>query len=287
VPQSTPTPPSRLGDPRDAAPPLRLRAYSAAGNRFAVIDAFDRAFPRPDALARALCRAGVGGAGFDGVLFVRRPTADGDCRMLLHNADGSRAEACGNGLRCVALHARSTGLVGAARVLVETDLGTRAVEWLEPQPRGMRARAAMGAGRVVEREAELAFAGGVLRATLVDLGNPHCVVAVEDVGEADVARLGALLATHPRFPTGTNVEFAAREGEHLRLRVWERGVGETAACGTGACAAALALLGEGEFTVQVHSPGGTLTVEREADGALWLAGPCEAREWIEWVGGTE
>ena len=269
--------------PTPVSAPLRFRVVSAAGNRFAVLDATARSFADPARIARMLCGDRHRGASFDGVLFVQRPTADGDCRMLLHNADGSRAEACGNGLRCVALFARSTGIVAGSPVRVETDCGTRTVELLSaPGPR-TTARASMGRGTVLERDVEFRLTDRVVRATLVDVGNPHCVVEVADLAETPVAELGSQLETHRRFPAGTNVEFVARDGASLQLRVWERGVGETGACGTGACAAALAVSDDVAFELEVASPGGVLTVQRDPAGELWLSGPCEALQWVEYL----
>ena len=281
VPKSAPTP----ADASAGAPsPVRYRVFSAAGNRFALLDTHPPEVSGRARLARLLCGARSARLAFDGVLFVEPPSEGGDCRMVLHNADGSRAEACGNGLRCVALSARLTGLVTGARVRVETDRGLRAVELTLPAGLTAWARAAMGAGRVVERRAEFALEDGPLWATLVDMGNPHCVVEVPDIAAVDLPRIGAALEFHSRFPAGTNVEFAMRVGAGLSMRVWERGVGETGACGTGACAVALALAGEQatEFEVEVASPGGTLTVERDAGGELWLTGPCEALELVEY-----
>ena len=312
MPQSAHTPTaSRPQAPR----PSGYRVFAAAGNRFALLDATAHVFSDPADLARRLCgpqapqapRLGQApeqaGAALDGALFVLPPTDGGACRMLLHNADGSRAEACGNGLRCVALFARRAGLVQGPRVLVETDCGMRTVELLgeglhgapgsvpapvassPAAPSFALARASMGAARVLEREVELAHKTGSVRATLVDVGNPHCVVAVPDVDAVAVELIGADLEVHSRFPAGTNVEFVARAGPALRIRIWERGVGETGACGTGACAAALALTdsdGQAPFAVDVISPGGKLIVERDEQRELWLTGPCEALEWVEY-----
>ena len=130
----------------------------------------------------------------------------------------------------------------------------------------------MGTPRIVARDEQL----GDFRAVLVDMGNPHCVLFVDDERTAPVAEVGPLLQRHPRFPQGTNVEFLARrDGEH-HLRVWERGVGETLACGSGACAAVAVLRRRDRLdaAVRVELPGGTLQVEWQGPGhPVWMSGP--------------
>lgn len=263
-----------------------MTILEGAGNTFAVLDA--RAEPSGDRaqLARRWCAAPPVEASIpklDGVLFVEAGGDQADCRMVIYNADGSRPEACGNGLRCVARFAREHGFASADRMLIATDAGVREVELLREDGAIVGARADMGPPRRVERDVELRGSFGARTATLVDMGNPHCVLFVDDEQRAPVHELGALLEHHERFPGRTNVEFAAlrRDGE-IGLRVWERGVGETAACGTGACATAVAaiLAGAAISPVEVHLPGGRLRVEWNGRGAVWLSGPCD----VVWEG---
>jgi diaminopimelate epimerase len=204
--------------------------------------------------------------------------------MVIHNADGSRPAACGNGLRCAARFAREQGLAQSDVVTIETDAGTRRVQLLREEGEPRRARATMGTPRVLALRERLDVDGRSLRATLVDLGNPHCVLFVDDERAVDVAQLGARLERHPRFPDRTNVEFAARRGGRLALRVWERGVGETAACGTGACATAVAASAEGlqDLPLEVDLPGGRLSVSWSANGEVELEGPCLFHAAGEW-----
>lgn len=249
------------------------RFYSAAGNRFAVLDAFEVEPPDLSALARELCAR----LGLDGLLVGARPRAGADCRMLVFNRDGSRAEACGNGLRALARwaveseHARD-------ELAIETDAGTRRVRCLRRGHEIVGARAELGIPRVVEREAVLEVEGRLLCATLVDMGNPHCVLLVADVGRAEVARLGAALERHTRFPRRANVSFVEVAGSRLLVRTWERGVGETSACGTGIGAAAVAALLGGlvRSPVEVGTRGGRLQVDWDGAGVLTLSGPVEA-----------
>jgi diaminopimelate epimerase len=263
---------------------VRVAILAGAGNTFAVLDARDAArFGERAELAKRWCANPPGESGLerlDGVLFVE-PGADGaDGRMVVHNADGSRPETCGNGLRCVARFARENGLVHGDAMKLATDAGVGELELLREGGAIVGARANMGAPRRIEREVELRGAFGVVRATLVDMGNPHCVLFVDDPANAPVHELGSLLERHAHFPQRTNVEFAAPRGAALALRVWERGVGETAACGTGACAAAVAAIvaGRAQSPLEVELPGGRLRVEWDGRGAVWLSGPCE-RLW--------
>jgi diaminopimelate epimerase len=259
---------------------VNASVLSGAGNTFVVVDGTREALPADLAgFARRACarELATGLPRVDGVLVVTSG-ATADCRMKIYNADGSSPEACGNGLRCVAKFARDRGLVSSDAMRIETDAGVRRVELVrDTNGSVVAARACMGAPRRIERAVELATSRGAVHATLVDMGNPHCVLFVEDERAAPVNELGRELEFHPRFPDRTNVEFAALRLERLFLRVWERGVGETAACGTGACATAVAAALDGRVTlpVDVELPGGRLSIDRDASGEVVLTGPCE------------
>jgi len=282
---------------------VKLTLLSAAGNAFAVLEA-RRGDGPPDlaALAREVCadlgaewrrraRAGglpeLRGRDLDGLLVVSPASGAANCRMVIYNADGSRPEACGNGLRCVARFARENGWASRETVVVETDAGPRPVELLggaHASTDEVQVRAGMGTPRVLARDEELELPGERVRATLIDMGNPHCVLFVEDERTAPLERLGPLLECHPRFPGKTNVEFVAARGDRLAVRVWERGVGETAACGTGACAAAVvAALELGvRLPVEVDLPGGRLRVHWDGSGPILLEGPVLLHAQGEW-----
>ncbi len=259
----------------------QLAILAGAGNTFAVLDARDATrFGDRAELAKRWCANPPGESGLerlDGVLFVEPGAEGADSRMVVHNADGSRPETCGNGLRCVARFARENGLVSSDVMTLATDAGAAELELLRAEGAIVGARANMGPPRRIERDVELRGEFGELRATLVDMGNPHCVLFVDDPANAPVHELGAALERHARFPERTNVEFATARGAEIELRVWERGVGETAACGTGACAAAVAaiLAGRAQSPVDVQLPGGRLRVEWDGRGAVWLSGPCD------------
>lgn len=234
-----------------------------------------------EALVRRLCdrHAGIGA---DGVI-VYQFTPDG-ASMRLRNADGSRAEVSGNGVRCLAaiVAERHPHLPGEA-YLIKTDSGEKRLTLESLEGGRFTFRAAMGQPSSV-REVALEVAGETVRAVTVWAGNPQCVV----LGRLDrprFERLGPLLATHPAFPQGSNVEFAQVEAPDLvRILIWERGVGPTEASGTGACASAVAAasFGGAGRDVQVVSPGGTQHVEWREDG-VYLTGWAEiiaAGQWL-------
>jgi diaminopimelate epimerase len=249
--------------------------YSAAGNRFAVLDAFERMPADPAALALEVC----GRYGLDGLLIGARPGALGDCRMLVFNRDGTRAEACGNGLRAVARWALESGHCGPEHALtIETDAGPRKIECFLRRAEVVAVATELGVPRVLAAEASLACKRGEVRATLIDMGNPHCIVFVPDVARAEVAGLGSELEHHARFPQRTNVSFVEVTGARLLVRTWERGVGETAACGTGIGASVVAArVHERVRTpVEVGTRGGRLSVDWDGSGVLRLTGPVEA-----------
>jgi diaminopimelate epimerase len=205
------------------------------------------------------------GIGADGVLVVT-PLADDRVRMEYWNADGSPAEMCGNGLRCVARLAHDRGWVASDVFTVVTAVGEREARI------GAHVTVQVGIPETVGEEA-IEVAGVVARA--VDVGNPHAVVFVDDPADIAVDELGLRMGTDPVFPNGANIGFAALRGESLiELRVWERGVGETLACGSGAAAAVAVAhrLGRVGPTTTVRLPGGDLVVTLDERGA-WLTGP--------------
>lgn len=265
---------------------LRVVKAHAYGNDFllAAMGDVDEVADRP-ALARALCARHTG-IGADGLMLVA-PTERGAITRLL-NADGSRSEISGNGIRCVvAWLARHRNLGAGTTVVIETEAGERPVEILSRVGPRLLCRAAMGPARDV-REETLDVAGAPVRCVVLNMGNPQCVV-LGDAGSVTVSRLhsiGAALAVHPRFAEGTNVELATVEApDRVRILIWERGVGPTEASGTGACASAVAaaMFGGASGDVDVVAPGGTQRVEVTPE-QVWLTGWAEVIGHIEWWG---
>jgi diaminopimelate epimerase len=265
--------------------PERAFKYHGLGNDFIVLDRRASGEDIDARTATALCdrRRGIGA---DGVL-VLLPAREAEARMVVHNADGSTAEMCGNGLRCVVKHLVDRSGRRPQSVDVATGAGVlRCV--VQYGPEGAReVQVAMGPARLLAENLpshksgrpfldELIPGHDGLRGSAVSLGNPHLVLT--DVPLEDAARLGPVLERHPDFPDRTNVEFVAREGPGLRVVVWERGAGLTQACGTGACAAVAAsvkrgVLPPGEW-VPVALPGGRLDVRVSPDlSSCELRGP--------------
>lgn len=207
------------------------------------------------------------GIGADGVLVVT-PIDSGRVRMEYWNADGSPSDMCGNGLRCVVRFAIDEGMVSGPDLVVETAVGPREASVLGPDTIKVR----LGPVELSPVPA-LDLAGYRLESASV--GNPHAVTFVDDVFSVPVEAVGPLAETDPHYPDRTNVEFADVEGtDRIRLRVWERGVGETLACGSGAAAAAAVAHAKGLTgpSVTVELLGGPLAVDIADDGA-WITGP--------------
>jgi diaminopimelate epimerase len=263
---------------------LRFAKYEGCGNDFVmVIDLDDERSLGPGQVA-ALCdrRFGVGADGL--IRLVRAP--DAAVFMDYRNADGSLAEMCGNGIRCVAALARDEGLIDMAAFDVATRAGIRRVELLADdrvsvemgKPAFARSAIPMrGPAWETFLTEPFDIGGGItVKASAVSIGNPHLVLLVEDdPARFHVAHIGAALEHHELFPEGTNVEFAHVTDDVILARVWERGSKETMACGSGACAVAVAAneAGLAPARAVVRFPGGDLEVERREDGEIVLTGP--------------
>ena len=253
------------------------------GNDFVVADA--TLSPLPDIDQVRLLADRREGVGCDQVLMAVRPSGAGrDLGVVIFNADGSRAEQCGNGMRCMAVFARERGLVASDEIAFETPGGCV----LATIGDGGSVSVRMGVPRLEPDEIPIAASsraasygldvdGEEIRFAAVSMGNPHAVVRVPEAATAPVARVGAALQAHPFFPEGVNVGFAQPlSRDRIRLRVVERGVGETRACGSGACAAVVAgrLCGDLDAGTRVELPGGTLEIRWDGEGeAVWMTGP--------------
>ncbi|NCA69002.1 MAG: diaminopimelate epimerase [Sphingobacteriia bacterium] len=263
---------------------LAFSKMQGLGNDFVVLDATRQAIALDPGLIRRLADRRFG-IGCDQVLIVEPPRLAGtDFHYRIFNADGSEVEQCGNGARCFARFVREHGLSDRAEIPVGTAAGPIRL-FLEADD---QVRVDMGAPEFTParipfladapaRIYPLEVDGEHLSIGALSMGNPHALILVDDVDTAAVARLGALVETHPRFPRRVNVGFMqilARD--HLRLRVHERGVGETLACGTGACAAMVHArqCGLVESRVRVSLPGGDLLIEWAGPSeVVWMTGP--------------
>ncbi|MEM3377892.1 MAG: diaminopimelate epimerase [Candidatus Bathyarchaeia archaeon] len=258
------------------------------GNDYIVIDNRDGKISseKAAALAKALCKRRFS-VGADGLLLVCASEV-ADARMRIFNADGSEAEMCGNGIRCFAKYCYENGIARKTELTVETLAGIKRT-WLTVEngmvtsvavdmgkPAFERSRIPMlGQGTCINED--LQVNGGTYKVTCLSVGNPHCVIFVDNVDAFPVQQIGPKIENHPVFPQRTNVEFAqVLSTIEVKVRVWERGCGETFACGTGACATVVAgnLLKKLGSKVQVHLLGGDLEVEYNG-AQLFLRGPAE------------
>ena len=250
---------------------MRFTKMHGAGNDFLIFDPGEVEDTDLPTLARRSCDRHFG-VGADGIL-IPAPTPEADLEMVYLNSDGSPSEMCGNGLRCLARYARDHEIVEADALTVATGAGVKKVVLFVD-----------GSSRV--DMGPPAFAPGVeaggFRLLRVSMGNPHAVAFLQDAEELETLNLHAVgppLENDPLFPEGTNVEFVHVRGEHeIRMRIWERGAGETLASGSGSCAAAVAALRAGlvRTPVNVRLDGGVVEVAWSGDGEpVYMTGPAE------------
>jgi diaminopimelate epimerase len=260
---------------------VRVSKAHAYGNDFLFAPLAD-AGNDARALARALCDRHHG-IGADGLILCE--LRERGATMRLFNADGSPSELSGNGLRCLAaIVARAQALASGARVVVDTDAGSKSLELLGRDGQRYTFKADLGPPQNI-RQVQIPIDGELLMASILKIGNPQCVILGPLPDEARFQRLGPMLATHPMFPQGTNVEFAQVEApDRVRILIWERGVGPTSSSGTGASASAVAAAAHGgaSRSVEVAAPGGSQRVEWNEDG-VYLTGWAEVVFDGEWL----
>ena len=252
---------------------LRFAKMEGAGNDFVVLDFTKKAFEFTKEKIRNLADRHFG-IGADQVLVVEKAVQAGiDFRYRIFNSDGGEVEQCGNGARCFVKFVHARGLTSKREIRVET-LGGVIVPRLEEDG---EVSVDMGAPRIENLNEKIKIGNQTLDISILSMGNPHAVQVVADAALAPVTTQGPLLEHHPRFPKRVNAGYMQVRGRHrIALRVWERGAGETLACGTGACAAAVAgiLRGLLDSPVAVEARGGTLTVSwAGGDNAVWMKGP--------------
>jgi diaminopimelate epimerase len=267
---------------------MRFTKMHGAGNDYVYVDCLRESMPHdPAGLSRAISDRHFG-VGSDGLILIC-PSDRADARMRMFNADGGEAEMCGNGVRCVAKFLYDHGLVRKPSLTVETGRGVLTLD-LEIQGGCVRhVRVDMGepileAARIPTslpgnppKEVPLGLANRAVPVTCVSMGNPHCVTFVDALSDDLVLGTGPKIEVHPAFPRRTNVEFVRVDGpEEVTVRVWERGSGETLACGTGACACAVAgvLTGRTQRRITAHLRGGDLRLQwSEMDNHVYMTGP--------------
>jgi diaminopimelate epimerase len=286
---------------------MRFAKLHGAGNDYIYVSGFDQEVADPETLAVRVSDRHFG-IGADGLILVLPPRKDADVRMRIFNADGSEAQMCGNGVRCVAKFAVERHLIKdfhpksvdpSVKVRVETNAGLREVTLLRDATGALaRGSVSMGRPRLGAMEipilldgsrvvdVPLTVGGQTLWATCVNMGNPHAVFYVDSVADWPLEIQGPKIENHKLFPERVNVHIVeVVTPAEVRMRTWERGSGLTLACGTGACAVCVAgvLTGHGDRRLLVHVPGGDLAVEWPDDaGPVTLTGPCQEVFTGEW-----
>ena len=268
---------------------MKITKMQGLGNDYIYVYCTEDQIPDPAAMARRISDRHFG-VGSDGLVMIL-PCDRADFRMRMFNADGSESEMCGNATRCIAKYIHDRGLSDKEEISLMTGAGIKILKLSVKDGKTQSVRVDMGepilnapdipvllpAGRVIG--APVTVRDREFRMTCVSMGNPHAVLFVENADEFDVHGYGAALETHPLFPRKTNVEFVTvRDRRHLRMRVWERGSGETLACGTGACATLVASVLNGlcERKAVLELNGGPLTVEWDPEtNHVFQEGPAE------------
>jgi diaminopimelate epimerase len=278
---------------------MRFTKMQGAGNDYIYIDCFRQPTPPdPARLSRVISDRHFG-VGSDGLILIC-PSDRADARMRMFNSDGSEAEMCGNGIRCVAKFLYDHGLACKPVLAVETGRGILTLELQIKDGSVRQVRVDMGepileAARIPTTlpgnppiDVPLAVAEQTFSVTCLSMGNPHCVIFVDSAPDALVLGIGPKVEHHEAFPHRTNVEFVRVSGpEEVTVRVWERGSGETLACGTGACAVAVAgmLTGRTKRRITAHLPGGDLRLFwSETDNHVYLTGPAVEVFRGDWPG---
>ena len=278
---------------------MKFTKMQGLGNDYVYVNCLKETIADPPALAKKISDRHFG-VGSDGLIMIN-PSDKADFEMEMYNADGSRAEMCGNGIRCVAKYVYDYGLTDKTRISVETLAGIKYLDLTVENGKVSLVRVDMGrpilepenipvqaeGSRVVDEP--LTVDGKEYRMTCVSMGNPHAVIFVDqDVRKLPLEQIGPSFESHERFPKRINTEFArVLDRRTVEMRVWERGSGETLACGTGTCATAVACVLNGltEDEITVHLLGGDLYIkwDREKD-TVYMTGPAETvfdGEWPE------
>ena len=277
---------------------MRFTKMHGAGNDYVYVNCFDEPVPRDiptTAIAISDRHTGVGG---DGLVLIC-PSEVADVRMRMFNADGSESEMCGNAIRCVAKYVSDRGIARKPELKIETGRGILTMQ-LFTGAGGKVEQVTVNMGPPILESAripttlpgdppknvKLDVAGATIDVTCVSMGNPHCVTFVDEVNDDWVLRVGPQIERHPAFPRRVNAEFIqVVSPDEFIMRVWERGSGETMACGTGACASAVAgaLTGRTNRTVTAHLRGGDLKLEWSASGDIFMTGPATEVFSGEWL----
>lgn len=261
---------------------MRFAKMHGAGNDFVIINTFTQSISEDySKLAVRLCDRNFG-IGADGLILVL-PSEKNDIKMRIFNPDGSEPEMCGNGIRCFACFVYEEKVVQKAKIEVETLAGTIIPEIILEDGLFTGVKVDMGVPEYSLPRKEI-FGGMDFEITNISMGNPHCVIFVDDLCKVDVSKWGQLIEKDSIFPNKTNVEFVQVIDENtMKMKVWERGAGITLACGTGACATLVAgvINKKTNNKVKIILSGGTLEIEWPEEKNIYMTGPAELVFWGE------
>ncbi|MGN0561276.1 MAG: diaminopimelate epimerase, partial [Candidatus Fimenecus sp.] len=269
---------------------MKFTKMQGAGNDYIYVNCFRETVENPEQTAIRVSDRHFG-IGADGLVLIC-PSEKADFFMDIYNADGSRAKMCGNATRCVAKYVYDNKMTDKTEIALETLSGIKYIKITVQDGKAVAARVNMGAPILTPREIPTKFDGETIvsqnltiddkayAVTCVSMGNPHCVLYTDDVHALDLPRIGPKFENHELFPDRINTEFVHIVSEtEFDMRVWERGSGETLACGTGACAATVASILNGyckrDTEIKVNLLGGTLYINWTADGDVYMTGPAE------------
>lgn len=276
---------------------MKFTKMHGIGNDYVYVNCFEEEVKEPSKLAPIISNRHFG-VGSDGLILIL-PSKAADCRMRIFNADGSEAQMCGNGVRCVAKYVYDHKITQKNPLTVETLAGIKTIQLFAENGKVSKARVNMGKPRLMRSEIpmlgketqvideiltinkEISF-----RVTCVSMGNPHCVIFVNDFDKVDISKYGAEIERHKSFPERTNVHFVQiHNPKEVTVKTWERGSGITLACGTGASAVCVAgvLNKKTELKILAHLPGGDLELEWAEDGNVYMTGPATEVFTGEWT----
>ncbi len=276
---------------------MKFTKMHGIGNDYVYVNCFEEEIKDPVKLAPIISDRHFG-VGSDGLILIL-PSKVADCKMRIFNADGSEAQMCGNGIRCVAKYVYDHNITQKNPLTVETPAGVKTIQLFATNGKVSSARVNMGKPRLMRSEIPmlgketqvvdeiLTVSEGIsFRITCVSMGNPHCVIFVDNFDEVDLPRQGAEIERHHSFPERTNVHFVkVHSPKEVTMETWERGSGITLACGTGASAVCVAgvLNKKTERKILAHLPGGDLELEWSEDGNVYMTGPATEVFTGEWT----
>ncbi len=266
---------------------MKFTKMHGCGNDYVYVNCFKETVENPEEVAKIVSDRHFG-IGSDGLILIC-PSEIADFRMRMYNSDGSEGAMCGNGVRCIAKYVYDYGLTDKTYVTLETKAGIKYLDLTVEDGKVSMVKVDMGAPIIKPKEIPVDYdldqvvdqpimvGGKEYRITCVSMGNPHCVTFIDDTDSLEIERIGPLFEHHEIFPDRTNTEFIqVVDRQNIKMRVWERGAGETLACGTGTCASVYACILNGltDNSVDVHLLGGTIHIDYDEEKhTIFMTGP--------------